>query len=92
MDYVVTSAKSPQFEVQLYIFEDNEAVIKMIIKGRSPFFYVHMYNCKSVFVYVCVSVCMSVCMYLCMFVCLSVCMYVCMYVCRCVCMYECMNV
>ena len=26
----------PQCESQLYIFEDSEAVIKMIIKGRSP--------------------------------------------------------
>ena len=34
--YVVTSAKVLHFEAMLYIFEDNEAVIKMIIKGRSP--------------------------------------------------------
>ena len=27
---------SSQGESQLYIFEDNEAVIKMILKGRSP--------------------------------------------------------
>ena len=27
---------SSQGESQLHIFEDNEAVIKMIIKGRSP--------------------------------------------------------
>ena len=27
---------SPQGKSQLYIFEDNEAVIKMIINGRSP--------------------------------------------------------
>ena len=36
VDRVVTSAKTPQFEAQLYSFEDDEAVIKMIIKGRSP--------------------------------------------------------
>ena len=36
VDYVSTNAKSSQGESQLYIFEDNEAVIKMIIKGRSP--------------------------------------------------------
>ena len=36
MDNVVTSAKPCQFKAQLYIFEDTEAVIKMIIKGRSP--------------------------------------------------------
>ena len=36
VDYVVTNANSSQGESQLYIFEDNEAVIKMIIKGRSP--------------------------------------------------------
>ena len=36
VDYVVTNANSSQGESQLYIFEDNEALIKMIIKGRSP--------------------------------------------------------
>ena len=32
----VPNTHSSQGESQLYIFEDNEAVIKMIIKGRSP--------------------------------------------------------
>ena len=36
VDHVVTSAKPSQFESPLYILEDIEAVIKMIIKGRSP--------------------------------------------------------
>ena len=36
VDYVPTSTHSSQGESQLYIFEDNGAVIKMIIKGRSP--------------------------------------------------------
>ena len=36
VDYVPTNTHSSQGESQLYIFEDNEAVIKMIIKGRSP--------------------------------------------------------
>ena len=36
VDHVTTNAHSSQCESQLYIFEDNEAVIKMIIKGRSP--------------------------------------------------------
>ena len=36
VDHVVTNARSSQSEAQLYTFEDNEAVIKMIIKGRSP--------------------------------------------------------
>ena len=36
MDYVTTNANSFQGESQLHIFEDNEAVIKMIIEGRSP--------------------------------------------------------
>ena len=36
VDYVTTNANSSQGECQLYIFEDNEAMIKMIIKGRSP--------------------------------------------------------
>ena len=30
------NAKSSQGESQLHIFEDNEAVIKLIVKGRSP--------------------------------------------------------
>ena len=36
VDYVTTNAKSSQGGSQLYIFEDDEAVIKMIIKGTSP--------------------------------------------------------
>ena len=36
VDHVVTSAKLSHFEAKLFIFEDNEAVIKLIIKGRSP--------------------------------------------------------
>ena len=36
LDHVATNANSSQRRALLYIFEDNEAVIKMIIKGRSP--------------------------------------------------------
>ena len=36
VDYVPTNAHSSQGESRLYIFEDNEAVIKMTVKGRSP--------------------------------------------------------
>ena len=36
VDYVSSNAKSSVFGAMLYMFEDNEAVIKMIIKGRSP--------------------------------------------------------
>ena len=36
IDYVPSNAKFSRFVAMLYIFEDNEAVIKMIIKGRSP--------------------------------------------------------
>ena len=36
VDHVTTHAHSSQGESQLYIFEDNEAGIKMIINGRSP--------------------------------------------------------
>ena len=36
VDYVSSNVKSSQFGAMLYIFEDNDAVIKMIIKGRSP--------------------------------------------------------
>ena len=36
IDFVSSNANSFRKEAMLYIFEDNEAVIKMIIKGRSP--------------------------------------------------------
>ena len=36
VDHVVTSAKPSLFQAQLHIFEDNDAMIKMIIKVRSP--------------------------------------------------------
>ena len=36
VDYVTTNANSSQGECQSYIFEDHEAVVKMIMKGRSP--------------------------------------------------------
>ena len=36
VDHVSSNAKSSLFGAMIYIFEDNEAVIKMIIKGRSP--------------------------------------------------------
>ena len=35
-DHVPSNAKFSRCGAMLYIFEDNEAVIKMIIKGRSP--------------------------------------------------------
>ena len=36
VDHIVPNASSSQFEVQLNMFENSEAAIKMIIKGRSP--------------------------------------------------------
>ena len=36
VDFIPSNAKSSRQETLLYVFEDNEAVIKMIIKGRSP--------------------------------------------------------
>ena len=36
VDCIPTNTRSSQGESQLYIFEDNEAVINMIMKGRSP--------------------------------------------------------
>ena len=36
IDYVPSNVQSSNQEALLYVFEDNEAVIKMIIKGRSP--------------------------------------------------------
>ena len=36
VDCVPSNAKFSRFGAMLYIFEDNEAVIKMIIKGRCP--------------------------------------------------------
>ena len=36
IDSVPSNIQSVRQEALLYVFEDNEAVIKMIIKGRSP--------------------------------------------------------
>ena len=36
VDFVSSNVNSSRKEALLCIFEDNEAVIKMIIKGRSP--------------------------------------------------------
>ena len=36
IDYVPSNVQSASHEALLYVFEDNEAVIKMIMKGRSP--------------------------------------------------------
>ena len=36
IDSVLSNVQSARQEALLYVFEDNEAVIKMIIKGRSP--------------------------------------------------------
>ena len=36
IDRVPSNVRLSEKESQLYIFEDNEAVIKMLIKGRSP--------------------------------------------------------
>ena len=36
IDSVISNVQSSRKEALLYVFEDNEAVIKMIIKGRSP--------------------------------------------------------
>ena len=35
-DFIPSNVQSSHQEALLYVFEDNEAVIKMIIKGRSP--------------------------------------------------------
>ena len=36
IDSVLSNVQSANEEALLYVFEDNEAVIKMILKGRSP--------------------------------------------------------
>ena len=36
IDAVSSNVQSARQEALLYVFEDNDAVIKMIIKGRSP--------------------------------------------------------
>ena len=36
IDSVPSNVQSASREASLYVFEDNEAVIKMIMKGRSP--------------------------------------------------------
>ena len=47
VDHVPTNTQSSQGEFQLYIFEDNEVVIKMIIKGRSPYNETSVENSQS---------------------------------------------
>ena len=47
VDHVPSNAHSSQGESQLYIFEDKEAVIKMIIKGRSPTMRTRVQNPQS---------------------------------------------
>ena len=36
VDFIPSNVNSSHQEALLYVFEENEAVIKMIIKGRSP--------------------------------------------------------
>ena len=36
VDFIPSNVQSSHQEALLYVFDDNEAVIKMIIKGRSP--------------------------------------------------------
>ena len=36
IDFISSNVHSSRQEALLYVFEDNEALIKMIIKGRSP--------------------------------------------------------
>ena len=36
VDHVSSNVRSSRFGDMLHVFEDNEAVFKMIIKGRSP--------------------------------------------------------
>ena len=36
VDFVLSNVQSSHQEALLYVFEDNEAMIKMIMKGRSP--------------------------------------------------------
>ena len=36
VDFISSNVLSSRKEALLYVFEDNEAVIKMIMKGRSP--------------------------------------------------------
>ena len=36
VDFIPSNVNSSHQEALFYVFEDNEAVIKMIIKGRSP--------------------------------------------------------
>ena len=36
VDFISSNVNSSRKEALLYIFEDNEAMMKMIMKGRSP--------------------------------------------------------
>ena len=47
IDVVPSNVQSARQEALLYVFEDNEAVIKMIIKGRSPTMRTRLQNPQS---------------------------------------------
>ena len=47
IDSVPSNVQSARQEALLYVFEDNEAVIKMMIKGRSPTMRTRLQNPQS---------------------------------------------
>ena len=47
IDSVPSNVQSARQEALLYVFEDNEAVIKMIMKGRSPTMETRLQNSQS---------------------------------------------
>ena len=47
IDFVPSNVQSARQEALLYAFEDNEAVIKMIMKGRSPTMRHRLQNTQS---------------------------------------------
>ena len=47
IDAVPSNVQSARQGALLYVFEDNEAVIKMIIKGRSPTMRTRLQNPQS---------------------------------------------
>ena len=47
IDSVPSNVQSARQEVLLYVFEDNEAVIKMVMKGRSPTMTTRLQNSQS---------------------------------------------
>ena len=52
VDYVSSNVRPSRLGAMLHVFEDNEAVIKLMIKGRSPTTETRVKNPQSCFGFV----------------------------------------